>query len=172
MVQRCTSTDMAINFIKMNVIEVTYGVVAQGVNCQGAMNSGVAKAIRAKWPKVYERYAAVCAAVSKKADLLGLSHIVNCNEDGNDLFVANCFTQEFYGKDGKQYASLEAVESSLRYAIGFCDGAGLPLYLPRIGCGLGGLSWDKQVGPMLERLNAEYTVAQHNREPEIYVCDL
>ena len=30
--------------------------ICHQVNCQGAMNSGVAKAIREKWPRVYKAY--------------------------------------------------------------------------------------------------------------------
>jgi O-acetyl-ADP-ribose deacetylase (regulator of RNase III) len=172
MAQPAILTNMSITYIQKDVTTVTRGVVAHGVNCQGKMNSGVAKAIRTKWPKVYERYMTVCNAVDNKSELLGLSHMVNCNEQGNDLFVANCFTQEYYGYDGSPYAKLEAVESSLRYALGFCDGASLPLYMPRIASKLGGLNWDTQIFPLLNRLHEEYTVTQLGREPEIYVCDL
>jgi hypothetical protein len=41
----------------------------------------------------------------------------------------------------------------------------LPLYMPRIGCGLGGLDWDKDVGPVLEHLAEQLNV-------QVYVCDL
>lgn len=162
---------MSITYIKHNVVHTTRGVVAQGVNCQGKMNSGVAKDIRATWPRAYERYMAVCDAVENKRDLLGLAHCINVGDEANELFVANCFTQEYYGYDNKAYADIQAVEDSLRYAVSFSVGAKLPLYLPRIGCGLGGLDWDIQVGPALERIHDQF-ITGLLAEPEIYVCDL
>lgn len=40
-------------YLNKNIITIQEGVIAHGVNCTGAMNSGVAKAIREKWPEVY-----------------------------------------------------------------------------------------------------------------------
>ena len=32
------------------------GLIIQGVNCQGAMGSGIALAIKNRWPEVYDAY--------------------------------------------------------------------------------------------------------------------
>lgn len=159
-----------IHYITHDVTETISGVVAHGVNCQGVMGSGVAKAIRAKWPQVYERYHAFVAQLTKTVPprgLLGLAQVINVGHDvidePNSLFVANVFTQENYGKDGKAYADINAVEHGLKQVMSFCRGADLPLYMPLIGCGLGGLSWDDQVHPMVKQLQAEYGI-------EVYVC--
>ncbi len=162
-----------IQFIKHDVTKTTYGVVAHGCNCQGVMGSGVALAIRKRWPTVYERYQAFVASYRKDhhpdmSGLLGVQQIINVTEPmmpSNSLFVANLFTQEYYGGDGKVYANLDAVVSGLDATLAFCKGANLPLYLPRIGCGLGGLNWDTQVGPALAELVDKYEV-------EVFVCDL
>jgi len=42
----------------------------------------------------------------------------------------------------------------------------LPIYMPRIGCGLGGLDWDTEVGPIVEKINELYP------RVEVFVCDL
>lgn len=162
-----------IHFIQHDVTATTYGVVAHGCNCQGVMGSGVALAIRQRWPSVFQRYQSFVAAYRKEhhpnmGGLLGAQQIINVTEPlmmQNSLFVANLFTQEYYGRDGKVYADLEAIGRGLDATLAFCKGAQLPLYLPRIGCGLGGLSWDTQVGPLLAGLVDEYDV-------EVYVCDL
>lgn len=45
-----------ITFHKGNILDSGADVICHQVNCQGAMNSGVAKAIREKWPVVYKAY--------------------------------------------------------------------------------------------------------------------
>ena len=162
-----------IQYIKLDVANVLEGVVAHGCNCQGVMGSGVARAIRNKWNRAYVRYTELVAAHRKDhhpdmSGLLGLSLIVNVDDyfsRPNSLFVANMFTQEYYGNDGKVYADSDAIREALKSTMSFCKGANLPLYMPPIGCGLGGLSWEVNVGPIVEELQREYDV-------QVYVCDL
>lgn len=158
-------------YIKHDVTNTILGVVAHGCNCQGVMGSGVAKAVRQKWPTVYERYHQFVDHFKKQghptSELLGMSQILNVGhptlEDPNSLFVANMFTQDRYGNDGKVYADLNAIEKALALTMSFCRGADLPLYMPQVGCGLGGLSWGDDVEPVVRRLQSEYDVP-------VYVC--
>jgi len=60
-----------ISIIKKDVTTVTKGVVAHGVNCQGAMGSGVAGAIRRKWPSVFIEYASYHINLLNPAEALG-----------------------------------------------------------------------------------------------------
>lgn len=159
-----------IEYITKDVTTVERGVVAHGVNCQGKMGSGVAKAIRARWPIVFERYEPICNNIDRKSDLLGLAHIVNVGECVNGLFVANCFTQFYYGNDGKRYADVQAVRESLESAIDFALGADLPLYMVKIGCKLGGLDWETEVKPVVETLYQN--VVDRGRDLDIYICDI
>jgi O-acetyl-ADP-ribose deacetylase (regulator of RNase III) len=160
-----------IEYIKHDVTNTTRGVVAHGCNCQGVMGSGVAKAIRAKWPKAYERYHSFVTSVkdggTDTAALLGTGQMVNVGhefiDEINTLFVANLFTQDRYGKDGKMYADVNAIAEALEMVMAFCSGSKLPLYMPQIGCGLGGLSWDRDVRPIVEELQADYEI-------QVYVC--
>lgn len=136
------------------------GIVAHGVNCQGVMNSGVARAIRNKWPAAYERYA---SQPTGKA-MLGTTQLVEI--DGQALFVANCYTQIFYGKGGR-FADPEAIDRCLSYVYNAAAVYDLPVYLPRIGCGLGGLSWQADVEPLVSKYAQLW-------EPRIqtFVCDI
>lgn len=165
---------MSIKFIKRDVCNVERGIVAQGVNCQGVMGSGVAKVLRAKDERIFEQYKQVCDLhADDRAQMLGMVHIVDIGPIEGELYVANCFTQEYYGKDGKVYASLNAVKESLLAVLEAAVGMQLPVYMPRIGCGLGGLDWDTEVGPALEE--AFQTVKDTcigDVEPQVFVCDL
>jgi O-acetyl-ADP-ribose deacetylase (regulator of RNase III) len=165
-----------INYIKHDVTDTLTGVVAHGCNCQGVMGSGVAWAIRNKWPVAYQRYADFVSSFRRgggiTGDLLGTCQMVNVADAGtnlifgiNSLFIANLFTQDFYGKDGKAYAKADAIAQALDGAASFAKGADLPLYIPRIGCGLGGLSWEKDVLPIVEQIDNTYGIV-------INVCDL
>lgn len=148
-------------YIKQDVTNVTAGIVAHGVNCQHAMNSGVAKAIRAKWPIVYDKY---MLAPSGRT-MLGSAQLVEI-EGFNDLYVVNCYTQVFYGYGGGKYADKDAIHRALYQVFFWAYQLGLPIYMPRIGCGLGGLSWEKDVEP---------TVRFHEESfpgVKVYICDL
>lgn len=117
-------------FIKGDITEICRGVLINGVNCQNTMGSGVAKAYYTKWPIVKQRY-------HECKMFLGQCVPVAVAED---LIVANCWTQEYYGYDGKQYASVIAIYSSVSKAARLAKQFRLPLYTPLVGGGLGGLN--------------------------------
>ncbi|KKL86436.1 hypothetical protein LCGC14_1944720 [marine sediment metagenome] len=146
-----------IDYIEKSVIDVETGIVAHGVNCQGKMGSGVAKAIRAKWPIVYEEYK------KQSTEVPGSCLIVTINDS---LHVANCYTQKFYGYDGNKYADPNAIGRSMEVVGIFADMYNLPVFMPKIGCGLGGLDWNEDVLPIMEY------VAEVYNGVTFYVCDL
>ena len=45
-----------LKYIKGDITEIESGIICQQTNCQGVMGSGLAKAIRDKWPKVFDEY--------------------------------------------------------------------------------------------------------------------
>lgn len=127
------------------------GIIAHGVNCQGAMGSGVARALYQKWPAVKGDY------LKCKGNMaLGVMQTVPVEPC---LYVANCFTQENYGRDGRRYASPEAIRKALTKVCEFLSKSTfLPeeIHLPKIGCGLGGLDWEIDVEPVLQELEGMY----------------
>lgn len=96
--------------------------------------------------------------------MLGAAHIINVDPASSKLYVANCYTQEFYGNDGKRYADLDAVCESLQAVFEYADSHQLDVYLPKIGTGLGGLSWNDEVKPTLQKLDEDF------ERVETYVC--
>lgn len=127
------------------------GLIAHGVNCQNAMGSGVARALYTKWPIVKAKYHDCIAgfvALGDPEDMLGDAHFVEV-EPG--LVVANCFTQEYYGRDGKRYASVQAIREALEWVAKHALDIGVnEIHIPRIGCGLGGLYWEDVKSKLVE----------------------
>jgi len=105
------------------------------------MGSGVARALYMQWPIVKAEYH------KRGSMVLGDTQFVEV-EPG--LVVVNCFTQEYYGRDGERYASPHALKEALTLvAYEACDRDLDAVYIPRIGCGLGGLDWEEDVVPVL-----------------------
>lgn len=134
-----------IEYRKGNLLDVTSGVIAHGVNCQGVMGSGVALAIRKKYPLVYKRYLGFCKIEDNEStsDLLGLVQYVPVDIQNNQpavLLVANCFTQDFYGSKGR-HVNYEAVAKCFSKLNEMSDEYG-QLNIPKIGAGLGGGDWN------------------------------
>lgn len=125
--------------------------IAHGVNCQGRMASGVAKALFTKWYAVKGEYI-------RRHNLIqpSLGHIQDVDV-GDDIIVFNCWTQETYGPAGTgvRFADPRAIRTCLMRSAAFCVGYGIKkLYTPMIGCGLGGLQWS-EVGKIYDEVQSE-----------------
>jgi len=142
-------------YVNQDVTTVDVGIVAHGVNCQRVMGSGVALAIRKTWPIVFEQYV-------HNPPVLGSTQFVQIDDL---LWVANCYTQTSYGRAGGPYADLVSVESSLDATFAFATEKHLPVYMPRIGCGLGGLKWP-DVEQIIEKLEEKYP------HVTVTICDI
>lgn len=135
-------TNFEIEYVNSDITEVYSGLTIHGVNCQGAFGSGVAGAIRRKYPEVYEAF----KKCPTGKQMLGEFIPVNVDEYPN-LIIGNCYTQEYYGSDGKVYASLEAIRESLTKAFLYATLNDIySVNMPKIGAGLGGLNWNDVEG--------------------------
>lgn len=115
-------------------------VLVHGCNAQHVMGSGVAAIVRECYPEAYQAY--------MDTPTLALGSIIPVTVDGNKILV-NAITQEFYGRSGGPYASLEAIKQAMTHVRNvFPD---MKIIIPEIGCGLGGLK-TTDVFPMLEEL--------------------
>jgi O-acetyl-ADP-ribose deacetylase (regulator of RNase III) len=115
-------------------------VIMHGCNKQGVMGSGVAKEFKQRYPEAFERY---------RSDIQNGLRLGDCSfskDSKTGVYLASAITQEFYGKDGKQYASYEAIESNLAFIMKMFN----TVVMPKIGCGLGGCDWNK-IEPMFDK---------------------
>lgn len=133
--------------------------IVHGCNAQGVMGSGVALALRNKWPEVFRRYKDHCNHFQTAEDRMGTWNRATVDTNKH---VINLITQLTYGREIKRYADPLAIEISLRNFIeSFMPSAwkaSVPMQIasPKIGCGFGGLDWEVDVKPIYEKLNSRF----------------
>lgn len=121
-----------------NILDSGADLICHQVNCQGAMNSGVAKAIREKWPRVYEEYSKLT-----HFEMLGHIQVVYLGEEnGHSKGVINMFAQAGYGYDGHRYTSYDAFWSCLGEIKKYINPEKTIAFPARIGCVRGGANWE------------------------------
>jgi hypothetical protein len=131
---------MPLKFVKGDILDAKHGIIAHQVNCQMVMGAGLAKQIRAKYPRVYEEYMSVMKMVPIDKRL-GKCQIVAISDV---LFFANLFGQFDYGSKGikTDYGALGMALRQLQRWKTMSKLDNLPVYIPHgIGCGLGGGNW-------------------------------
>lgn len=98
-----------IKHIQCDIFKSGADVILHQVNCQGAMNSGVAKQVRERYPWVYATYKRACDNAKKSGKrMLGRCQEVFIDET---RAIVNVFAQENYGYDGKCYTDYEALRN-------------------------------------------------------------
>lgn len=148
---------MKIEYVKKDITTVNKGMVLHGCNCSGGFGSGVAGAIKRTWPPVEQMFRENKNPVLATVDIKDL---------GYGLYVGNGYTQQNYGYDGRIYADIGAVRKVIFTAMNFCALNDIDtLYIPKIGCGLGGLNWEDHVLPAIENIDKKELV-------KVVVCEL
>ena len=134
-----------IKVVKGNLLDATETIIAHQVNCQKKMNSGVAKAIRDKYPEVFDEY----LNTEPKLGTVGYISV-------NRRYVANMYAQDMYGYDGKQYTDYEAFRKCCKSIVNECRlskhmkkefNVAMPY---KIASDRGGADWDKIMDILLE----------------------
>lgn len=150
-----------IEYIKKDITTVKSGIVLHGVNCSGiAYGSGVAGDIRKKWPAAYKMY----KDRGGGSHLLGSINFIISIKDS--VIIANGYTQINYGRDYKKYADINAIEKCVKLSVEVAEAFNKSLYLPKIGCGLGGLSWEDDVKSIIEKISNDFP------NVHIYICNI
>jgi O-acetyl-ADP-ribose deacetylase (regulator of RNase III) len=130
--------------INGNLLDARTDFIAHQVNCQGAMGSGVALAIRRRYPKVYEEYMKICSEYTSMK-LLGQVQYIQLYLSNNPqppYYCINIFAQSYYGYGGKQYTSIDAFRQCLININENCKGKTVA-FPWLIGCVRGGADWNE-----------------------------
>lgn len=125
-------------------------VIAHQVNCRGVMGSGVARQIREQFPSVYASYRNYCDTFREHPErILGFVLLVlDTRRDDRPVWVANLFSQNGYGYDGKRYTDYDAFRECMKQLRELVEHTektekkklriGMPFL---IGCDRGGGDW-------------------------------
>ena len=116
-------------------------IIAHGCNCVGLMGAGVAAIVRNQHPVAYKRY---LAAINAGVFNIGYAQFV-LDED-NDRCIYNLATQHQPGKNATEWGVYLSFCNMLEHAKA---NHVTRIALPKIGSGIGGLDWDKQVIPSI-----------------------
>jgi O-acetyl-ADP-ribose deacetylase (regulator of RNase III) len=132
-----------VTVVKGNLLDATEHIIAHQVNCQRKMNSGVAKAIREKYPEVYEKYQNTIPQLGFVDTIFVVKPDIH--------FINNMYSQDKYGYDGKQYTDYEAFRECCKTIVKNCKKSKLSVAMPyKIGSDRGGADWDKIMDILLE----------------------
>ena len=126
-----------IEYRKGNLLDVQSGIIVHGANAQGVMGSGVALAIKNKYPGAYANY-------KEYQRINGELHLgsFSCVHVNSDLIICNAITQQFYGRDGKRYVNYWALGKVFTEIFIAAKEMNAIVHFPKIGAGFGGGDWN------------------------------
>jgi len=125
-----------------NVLDFTENaVMIHGCNCQGVMGSGVALAVREKYPEVFEEYLDYQKYYAD--DTEGLLGRIQVSLITSRYSIVNAFTQNLFGTNRRQvnYEAMYCCFERTNKYLSYLDSPNI-LYFPKIGAGLGGGNWE------------------------------
>lgn len=157
-----------IKHIKCDIFESGADIICHQVNCQGQMNSGIAKQVKDRFPWVYNNYKELCDKEFRNpSNLLGFvqpAALTNGIDDSdNQTIIMNLFAQENFGYDGKCYTDYDSLKKCLEMVRLVCEKE-TKIAIPYLmGCHRGGGDWNI-VYKMIEEIFA-------NSDCEVLICE-
>lgn len=125
---------MLIEYVKGDLLTTDIRHIIHGCNAQGVMGSGVAKAIREKYPNAYRDYQETYN--NKGLDLGNI--VVSVQNDGK--VIHNAITQKNYGRDKNTvYASYWAIAEVFSKIESWSI---KEIAMPKLGAGLANGDWN------------------------------
>ena len=155
--------------LEIDVEEIRADVIVNPVNCVGIMGRGLAKVMKSIYPWAYDDYLKKC----KSSDLKPGEIIISIHPPRLIEFeqpppiIIHAATKEHL----RNRTKIEWIEPILKQINEFMQS--LPsktIAIPKLGCGLGGLSWELQVKQLFEEefndVDYEITVFDKPTEEE------
>ncbi len=130
-------------------------VFAHGANCFGAMASGVAAQVRDKITPLY--YKDLFETRTPPERLGNLSSLVLHQDEKSIKIGVNLYTQFRPGPEFDDIAFVNSLRSLKLLLKTHKELEDTTLYIPKIGCGIGGAKWE-DVEPLIKRELSMYNV--------------
>lgn len=130
---------MELVYIKGNLLDGSHEVVVNPVNCVGIMGAGVALQFKRRYPEMFQSYIEHC-----RYGLMD-KHVHVSYQKLDSTVVVNLATKYHW----KNNSDLELIKHQLGELAYAAEVYGFDVIsMPRIGCGLGNLSWS-DVEPLI-----------------------
>lgn len=143
-----------LTYLKTNILTSKAQTIVNTVNTVGVMGKGLASAMKARHPEMFEIYRRVCAEKKLEIGKLLLWR-------GKDQWILNFPTKKHWRNPSK----LSYIEEGLEKFIREYEQRGIwEISFPRLGCGNGGLDWE-DVQPLMERYLSNLPI-------RVYIHDL
>lgn len=130
-----------LTYVRTSVLDSDAQTVVNTVNTEGVMGKGIAAVYKRRYPRMYKRYRELCKAGKFKVGQLWL-----WKENGQ--WILNFPTKTTW----RRPSEVSYIEAGLRKFVDTYEERGITeISFPRLGCGNGGLDWETQVRPVMER---------------------
>ncbi len=128
-------------YVRTNIFESNAQVLVNTVNTVGVMGKGLAQAFKKLYPDMFESYQNLCE--TEQLDIGNLHVYKTVNK-----WVLNFPTK----KNWRSPSKLEYIELGLKKFVSEYERLGITsVAFPLLGCGNGGLDWEREVKPLMER---------------------
>lgn len=130
-----------ITYVKTNLFESPAQVLVNTVNTVGVMGKGIAKQFKEIYPDMFKEYQLFC---EKELLTVGKLWIYKTQHK----WILNFPTKKHWRSPSK----LEYIESGLQKFVETYSEKGIySISFPLLGCGNGGLDWESEVQPLMEK---------------------
>lgn len=126
--------------------------IGHGTNTHGKMGAGIAVIFRKKFPEMHERYKTLCNTFGDSLGGRTYLYFADYLGDPGYSYVANIFSQKAPGANAEVGLLVDGVKDAFAALYGDQEIEKPRLAIPLIGCGIGGLDWDRDVYPALKDL--------------------
>lgn len=130
-----------INYIRGNLFTSNAKILVNTVNTVGVMGKGIAADFKKIYPKMFEEYMSLC----EKGQLdIGELYLYKTS----NKWILNFPTKKHW----KSPSTVEYIEKGLQKLVEQATKLQLrDIAMPKLGCGNGGLDWETQVKPIVEK---------------------
>lgn len=128
-------------YVEQDIFESPAQVIVNTVNTVGVMGKGIAKRYKAVFPEMYQQYRMIC-----EQKLLDVGKLWLFKTDNK--WVLNFPTKKHWRNSSK----IEYLELGLKKFVETYEAKGInSISFPQLGVGNGGLDWNSQVKPIMEK---------------------
>lgn len=128
-------------YVKMNIFESPAQVLVNTVNTVGVMGKGIAKQYKQLYPEMFKEYQRYCEKQLLDIGKLWIYKTPN-------KWILNFPTKKHW----RNKSEIEYIEKGLQKFVDTYKEKGIrSISFPPLGCGNGGLDWDNEVKPIMEK---------------------